>query len=130
MTIYPALCAQVTATFTVLSNTINEIRDSETTSRELRKLLTQLQKQESQKLNLTAALHLEKIRKASSDGAITASNQTSSAGDERTIRMVESSISSLIQRIQTCVQEINEVLEELRCTLLEHDVESKIGPTD
>ncbi len=65
MTEYPTICARATASFSVLSDTVNTIssilKDAHKRP-ELLKLLSQLQKDEREKLNLTAALHLERIR--------------------------------------------------------------------
>ena len=153
ITLYPALCAQVTATFAVLSNTINTVRNyhhdnNKTTlssslslqsSQQLLHLLKQLQEQERDKLNYTAALHLEQMRQASAATGATATRMVNidneeeeekegrhdkddgAVVDERTHSMLESGISSLRQRIVKCVEEINQVLEELRCLLMEEE---------
>ena len=155
ITLYPALCAQVTATFAVLSDTINTVRNyhhhnNKTTlssssssslqsSQQLLHLLKQLQEQERDKLNYTAALHLEQMRQASAATGATATRMVDldneekeekegkhdkddgAVVDERTHSMLESGISSLRQRIVKCVEEINQVLEELRCLLMEEE---------
>lgn len=106
MTLYPAICAQVTATFAVLSKTINAVRAHPQNDKQLNSFLSQLQAQEKDKLNYTAALHLEQIRQ-------------SGGGDSTTQDMYQSSIQSLRQRIAHNVERINEIIEELRCILLE-----------
>jgi hypothetical protein len=118
-TMYPALCVQVTATFAVLSNTINAVRDANTgnTTKQLQQFLTQLQQNERDKLNYTAALHLEQIRQAGG-GA-----EDDDGGSATTQNLFQTSIRSLRQQIATCVETINEILEELQCLLLEEEEE-------
>lgn len=85
ITAYPALCASITASFAVLSNTIISVRSvlqsttsSTTNSRdvnqkELQQFInytTQLQMHECTKLNLTAALHLEQLRLFSTSSSL------------------------------------------------------------
>ncbi|KAL7523381.1 hypothetical protein ACHAXR_000797, partial [Thalassiosira sp. AJA248-18] len=146
ITNYPTLCAKVTASFSVLSDTINAVKSEVEQRRnnnnnnnnrkddnddDITTIITQLQKSESEKLNLTAALHLERLRLRNSqlDVAITASsnegegekNNTISTGssssvvDERTVRLLKDGIQSLERKISRVVETINEVLEELRC---------------
>ncbi|KAL7576733.1 hypothetical protein ACA910_005651 [Epithemia clementina (nom. ined.)] len=119
MTLYPALCAQVTATFAVLSDTINTVRNNPSTNSELKQLLKQLQQHEREKLNSTAALHLEQMRKASSD----ADSANTTERDNTSSQMLESGIASLRVNIATCIESINQVLEELRFLLLDAEDE-------
>lgn len=142
ITNYPTLCAKVTASFSVLSDTINAVK-SEVEQRRNNKnknrkdddnddittIITQLQKSESEKLNLTAALHLERLRLRNSqlDVAMTTTASSSSNNDEgggggeegvvdeRTVRLLQDGIQSLERKISNVVEMINEVLEELRC---------------
>jgi len=77
----------------------------------LSKIMVKLQKEEKEKLNLTAALHLEKIREQG----------TLVEGDERTAALLSEAIMALTTKITTCVQNINEFIEELRCEAMEED---------
>lgn len=110
MTEYPNICARATASFSVLSDTINSIASilSENRKRpDLAKLLTQLQKDEREKLNLTAALHLERIRERNAQVQ----------GDERTAQLLHDGVASLTNKLANCIDAINETLEEIRYTL-------------
>merc|ERR1712137_615515 len=83
MTMYPASCAKATAAFSVLSDTINAIqtilKDNYSRS-DLVGFLKALQQHEREKLNLTAAWHLERIRHR---------NQEMQSGDERELKLLK-----------------------------------------
>jgi len=116
MTGYPTICAEATASFSVQSDTINVIQrvlEEKHQRHDLKKLIETLQKHEKDKLNLTAALHLERIREKS--------QQVDTNGDERITALLRQGISSLRGNIQACVEEINEVIEELRITMVEEE---------
>lgn len=113
MTEYPNICAQATASFSVLSDTINTIACTLTEVRKRSDLvifLSQLQKEEREKLNLTASLHLERIRERNAAG-----------GDERVSRLLQAGVASLKQKVTTCIDAINDVLEEIRYALAEEN---------
>jgi hypothetical protein len=113
MTAYPNICARATASFSVLSDTINTIAFilKEVHKRsDLVTLLSKLQKEEREKLNVTAALHLERIRERNVAG-----------GDERVSRLLQEGVASLKQKVATCIDAINDVLEEIRYALAEED---------
>ena len=136
MTTYPNLCAKVTASFSVLSDTINAVKSSLLANnndevkeddnnnhgqrKEISNFITQLQKSESDKLNLTAALHLERLRLRnswlSSDGD---GDDDGGGGSEVTRKLLTEGIQSLEHKIAMVVESINEVLEELRCIAAE-----------
>jgi len=135
ITNYPTICAQATATFSVLSDTINVIakilaeQEKQSPSvKEVLILIRQLQQHEKQKLNLTAALHLERIREQSSRGAdvhqdvseIEGDRQPNSRGDERITRLLQEGVASLQGQIRSCVEKINEDIEELKCCVMEY----------
>mmetsp|Transcript_28780 Transcript_28780/g.44238 ORF Transcript_28780/g.44238 Transcript_28780/m.44238 type:complete len:264 (+) Transcript_28780:105-896(+) len=114
MSLYPIACAKATASFSVLSDTINAVIQqlkSAHNNKLLSKIMVKLQKEEKEKLNLTAALHLEKIREQG----------TLVEGDERTAALLSEAIMALTTKITTCVQNINEFIEELRCEAMEED---------
>jgi hypothetical protein len=113
--LYPDACAKATASFSVLSESISTIQgilEGKHQRKDLSVLVAALQKHEGEKLNLTAALHLERIREQ---------NQLSqtSEGDERVTRFLNDGVTSIRRRLAICVEDINEVLEELRCALME-----------
>eukprot|EP00579_Thalassiosira_antarctica_P009247 CAMPEP_0201879470 /NCGR_PEP_ID=MMETSP0902-20130614/10334_1 /ASSEMBLY_ACC=CAM_ASM_000551 /TAXON_ID=420261 /ORGANISM="Thalassiosira antarctica, Strain CCMP982" /LENGTH=273 /DNA_ID=CAMNT_0048407293 /DNA_START=24 /DNA_END=845 /DNA_ORIENTATION=- len=118
MTNYPTLCAKVTASFSVLSDTINAVKsslDQQHKRRDITEFITQLQKSEGEKLNLTAALHLERLRLRNSQLEMMSPSEGSIGYDDRTVKLLKNGIQSLEQNISGVVESINEVLEELRC---------------
>ncbi|KAL7548820.1 hypothetical protein ACHAWF_012094 [Thalassiosira exigua] len=113
---YPALCASVTASFSVLSDAANAVRSTLEGRRDrgddgcgdAAKAVGRLQKAEGEKLNFTAAAHLERLRLANAafdDGS----------DDDGTVRLLEEGIRSLRGKIARTAEEVNEALEELRC---------------
>ena len=117
MTHYPGLCAEATASFSVVSETIRGVQAvlrEKFSRKDLDKLISQLQSREQNKLNLTAALHLEKIRER---------NQapSTSEGPDRIAALLRDGVISLESQISSCIEEINEVLEEVRCALVDED---------
>ena len=119
ITNYPTLCAKVTASFSVLSDTINAVKSTleehPKKRTDITSVITQLQKSEGEKLNLTAALHLEKLRLRNSQLELGEGSKAFSSSDERTIKLLKDGIHSLECKISTAVEKINEDLEELRC---------------
>jgi hypothetical protein len=121
MSHYPAVVAEATASFAVLSDTIRAVvvvlegDDEQQHHRrpDLSKLIERLQQDEQEKLNLTAALHLEKIRESGSRMA------TTSEGDERITGLLQQGVRSLQVEVGSCIERINETLEELRFALQE-----------
>lgn len=115
ITNYPAVCARATASFSVLSDTINTVRAilAEKHSRkDLAKLIGNLQQHEKEKLNATAALHLERIREK---------DEVASGGDERIQRLLSDGVVSLRSKVTELIGEINEVLEEMRYEMAEEE---------
>jgi hypothetical protein len=113
MTNYPNVCAEATASFSVLSDTINIIQTALADSRsrkDLRDLIANLQQHEKEKLSLTAALHLDRIRESQQVG-----------GDERILELLRLGVVSLRTKIEACVDNINEALEELRYAMVEEE---------
>eukprot|EP00584_Thalassiosira_punctigera_P019321 CAMPEP_0172552404 /NCGR_PEP_ID=MMETSP1067-20121228/44776_1 /TAXON_ID=265564 ORGANISM="Thalassiosira punctigera, Strain Tpunct2005C2" /NCGR_SAMPLE_ID=MMETSP1067 /ASSEMBLY_ACC=CAM_ASM_000444 /LENGTH=231 /DNA_ID=CAMNT_0013340383 /DNA_START=55 /DNA_END=746 /DNA_ORIENTATION=- len=66
VTAYPALCAKVTASFSALSDAVNAVKstmaENHPRRRDATDAIVRLQKSEGEKLSLTAALHLERLR--------------------------------------------------------------------
>ena len=130
LTDYPPACVAATAAFAVLSNTVSAIRDElldrvdkekdplvpVSTSSSVIKLIRDLQELERKKLQLTAAFHLEQIR---------ANNLKQSTGDDvgemdmRELSLLNNGIASMRSEIETCRSEINSIIDDLRCALLE-----------
>ena len=140
---YTTLATNVTAIFVVLSNSIREIfvlfddsnpsgskttgaigsdKVSAQTRKEIAAFIKQLQSHEKEQLHLTAALHLEKMRERNevidlslgmnSNGSN--DDITTSAGNEKIAALLRESISSLQGKVSECIENINDVLEELR----------------
>lgn len=108
LTDYPSACSSATASFSILSNTINLINNTlnENHGRtDLKKLINQLQRCEKEKLNLTAALHLERIRE---------NNEKPNNSDPNTLKLLSQGVVQVQKKLSTCVDEINEILEELK----------------
>ncbi|GFH58822.1 hypothetical protein CTEN210_15298 [Chaetoceros tenuissimus] len=129
LTTYPDLTANITASFSVISNSIRciiEIMQSHTDgsrSKEFQleevdlstlsnciKFTKQLQNLEREKLNYTAALHLEKIRERNERLNIEARE----SGDEKVLNLLQQGVKGLQSKISGCIEQINETLEELR----------------
>ena len=104
---YPPLCAKITASFSVLSQSINmigQILDENHKRKDLGKIIRQLQSLEKEKLNTTAALHLEQIREKNET-----MNQNQAISD-----LLQDGIKSLRMKLGNIIPNINDVLEELR----------------
>ncbi|KAG7356369.1 DNA repair REX1-B [Nitzschia inconspicua] len=118
LTAYPPACALATASFSMLSDTIRAVSDemaSRTgrTSNNLKqygKWTEDLQALEKEKLQLTAALHLEKIR---------ANNEKHKPVENSVLKMLREGIVALEHKMQKCVSEINSILEDLQCALVD-----------
>lgn len=118
ITTYPALCAKVTASFSVLSDTINAAKSCLMEQHEKKDIcegVNQLQKHESEKLNYTAALHLERLRLNNSELGV------GNDADERAAKLLKESINTLEQKISQSIDEINEIIDELRCIALDEE---------
>jgi hypothetical protein len=125
ITTYPNLCAKVTASFSVLSDTINSVKSSvdyddgedkqDNGRNEIFNFITHLQKFESEKLSLTAALHLERLRLRN----LRLGDGYGEGCDEVTMKLLMEGIRSLENRIASVVESINDVLDELRCIAME-----------
>ena len=119
MSTYPAACAKATALFSVQSETINTIQrlfnGSIHNRKDLAMVIAGLQHHEREKLNLTAALHLEKIRSHNQR------LQTKHDNDEPIIQLLQDGIATIQQRLATCVQGINDALEEIRFAIAEEE---------
>mmetsp|Transcript_9246 Transcript_9246/g.11666 ORF Transcript_9246/g.11666 Transcript_9246/m.11666 type:complete len:292 (+) Transcript_9246:208-1083(+) len=119
---YPQLTNSITATFIVLSNSINEIKrllQSTHNMHEIGKFIEQLQSFEKEQLHYTAALHLEKIRERNELLSMelssnNTSDQSNGKGSNIIAGLLRESCSSLQGKVGQCIQSINEVLEELR----------------
>lgn len=116
ITDYPAACAHATASFSVLSDTVNVVRSVLSTKHRRKdsvEIMDRLQKHEGEKLNLTAALHLERIRANDTD--------LGGGGGETETRLFREGVRSLEVKVAKSMEEINEILEELRYAAAEED---------
>jgi hypothetical protein len=130
ITSYPASCAVATASFAMLSDTIRAVveemssRATTTTTngdgggtnsssndnfKQYVQWIKELQELEKEKLQLTAALHLEKIR----------ANNEKEFNQSGVLRMLQHGIADLQQKMEGCIAGINGVLEDLRGALVE-----------
>ena len=85
-------------------------------------LITQLQNAECEKLNLTAALHLERLRLRNSELDATLMNvgeEGIKGDDDKTVQLLKDGIHSLETKVSSVIESINDVLEELRCIAVE-----------
>lgn len=106
---YPRICTDATAHFAVISDTINCIEAqlaSTKKNRELASLVRNLQLHEKEKLNFSAALHLERIRE-------------SQERENRVLVLVRQGIQVLELKIAACMKAVNDIIEELQCSLTE-----------
>ena len=121
ITAYPGVVAAATASFTVLSDTINAIRKTlleRHNRKDLDKLLGDLQRHEKEKLSTTAAWHLERIREKNEAAIV---NGASASADTRVHNMLQEGVTTLRSKIEELVEAINETLEELRYAALEEE---------
>lgn len=134
LTDYPPACVAATAAFAVLSNTVAAVRDELSGRAESRKDLStatsvsssviksigDLQELERQKLQLTAAYHLEQIRannlKQSNSGNI---EEEDVDVDTSELSLLNDGIANFRSQIETCRSEINCIIDDLRCALVE-----------
>lgn len=116
ITTYPDACSRATAAFSVASDTIKIIQSilQARNRTELSNLIGQLQSHEQQKLQLTAAHHLERIRQ--NDHSM---SDHSSITDSRTANLLHQGVLELQNRIHHRVQSINEVIDEIRCAIMD-----------
>lgn len=127
MTSYPIVCSNVTASFSVQSNTINIIKSilhAAHNKKEYVKLITKLQSFEKSKLDYTTAYQLESIRlnhmKIDDDD----DDNDDSTQDEqcRKVRdLLQDGVKDLKKKIVKCMEDINDVLEEIRYGILDEE---------
>ena len=121
ITAYPGVVAAATASFAVLSDTINAIRKTlleKHSRKDLDKLLGDLQRHEKEKLSTTAAWHLERIREKNEAAIV---NGASASADTRVHNMLQEGVTTLRAKIEELVEAINETLEEIRYAALEEE---------
>jgi len=123
MTYYMSSCANATAAFSVLSDTIRHVQATFASTRhnrnDLVQFLAHLQRHEKEKLNLTAALHLEQIRERNENINLLEQNGDNKGVDKRISQLLHQGVQSLQQKLAACVEDINEAIEEIRYALLE-----------
>ncbi|KAL3921500.1 MAG: hypothetical protein SGILL_002716 [Bacillariaceae sp.] len=132
-TAYPPACATATASFAMLSDTIRAVRDEMEARDQSTKgkskssnsnsfsqyvdWIQQLQSFEKEKLQLTAALHLEKIRARNLQEEMRQTEDDEGASN--VLGLLQEGVAGLEGKVAKCVEDINYVLEDVRCALLE-----------
>lgn len=117
---YPGVCAEATASFSVLSESINYARivmEKKFKKSTAAALVCRLQQAEKEKLNYTAALHLEQMR--SQAHLSTEGDQTIDQSSASISSMLLKDVRSLKQKIIVSVETVNEVLDELKFAMVE-----------
>ncbi|CAM9869476.1 unnamed protein product [Pylaiella littoralis] len=120
---YPALCCEVTAGFSVLSKAINAIEallgaDPET--KPLAGIIRRVQGREQEKLTVTAAHHLESMRKARAlgmgPGMTVHAGGAGDVGSESPAqeRLLKDGVGDMLRRAEAEAAAVTELLEELR----------------
>lgn len=148
LTDYPPACLAATAAFSVLSDTVSAVRAelsdrsankketliSLSTSSSVLKCITDLQESEREKLQLTAAYHLERIRANNLRKPNTYEDIANNDGetdkvesDLRVLSMLNQGIADLRSRIEICRSNISSIIEDLRCALVEQMEEEHQG---
>ena len=109
------MCAKATASFSFLSDTINTIQSVLKDKHERHDLkdIASLQQHEREKLQITAALHLEQMRAAQ--------EEQSGGSDKRATRLLTQGVIDLKDRLAACVETINEDLEEIRYAMMDEE---------
>ncbi|VEU42904.1 unnamed protein product [Pseudo-nitzschia multistriata] len=137
LTDYPPACAAATAAFSVLSDTVAAVRDelsnrielllknndgkTSPTSLALSSIIesiNSLQSLEREKLQITAAYHLEQIR-ANNLKESKNLDDNDDTKDSHELSLLNKGISDMRSRNETCRSNINGIIEDLRCTLVE-----------
>ena len=106
---YPTVCTEATAAFSVVSDTIKALQAEieKRDGKEYCTLIRNLQKHEQFKLQYTAALHLEQIRLHQVDE------------QDATKPLLQQSVAALQCKLAACVNDINEALDEIQCSLVD-----------
>ncbi|KAH7479860.1 hypothetical protein PRIC1_008587 [Phytophthora ramorum] len=105
---FPAFCSGITEQFSAVSEQINRVEKllrDEKQQVAIAQLLRQVQEEEKEKLLLTSAVLIEKMRLND------ASKQPEP--DDATIAFLERSVETLTTKHTACVVRINEILEDL-----------------
>lgn len=130
LTDYPHLTVTITAKFSVLSKSIRDIQgllltidtgvdaggvdttlnNTNPDLQSANKFVSRLQELEKEKLNLTAALHLDQMRERNESLGL----ELDQGGNARIAELLKESVKSIQSKVGDCIEKINEVLEELR----------------
>jgi F0F1-type ATP synthase beta subunit len=105
----------------VLSESINQARATLLQKFQLSEivaLIGRLQNAEKDKLNYTAALHFERIR---TQPLLSVGQSTAGDRESSMLSMLQEDVRSLNQKISKSVEEVNDVLEELRFGLIDQE---------
>uniref|UniRef100_A0A7R9YCH0 Uncharacterized protein n=1 Tax=Pinguiococcus pyrenoidosus TaxID=172671 RepID=A0A7R9YCH0_9STRA len=109
---YPALVAETTAKFSVLSRTVRAVEGELQARKKLipAKLLRRLQEQEKEHLTVTAALHMDQLR-------MFRSSRDDAEGHAKELQMLARSLEICEGSRADIRRNIQEVLDELRCEM-------------
>eukprot|EP00588_Corethron_pennatum_P015376 CAMPEP_0194280808 /NCGR_PEP_ID=MMETSP0169-20130528/18906_1 /TAXON_ID=218684 /ORGANISM="Corethron pennatum, Strain L29A3" /LENGTH=251 /DNA_ID=CAMNT_0039025677 /DNA_START=49 /DNA_END=804 /DNA_ORIENTATION=- len=112
ISVYAGSCPTATVSFSTISERIRAVGAAlvgraGSGAADASRAVRALQEGEREKLNLTAALHLERLRRA---GVVPVEGDK----DERTNALLEGGVRDLEQRLGLVVEGINDVLEELK----------------
>jgi hypothetical protein len=115
VTNYPSVCAEATAVFCVVSETIKALTETYNASSKKSKqqpcIIAALQKHEQNKLQLTAALHLEKIR------------LQQEANNEPIAALLRAGVVALEEQLRACVECIRDAVDDIQCAIVDQDDE-------
>ncbi|RLN38038.1 hypothetical protein BBJ28_00001095 [Nothophytophthora sp. Chile5] len=106
---FPAFCADITAQFAAVSDRINSVEKllrDERAQLAIAQLVRKVQLEEKEKLLMTSAVLIEKMRLGE------AAKQAEP--DAATVAFLERSVQTLTTKHTDCVMRINELLEDLR----------------
>jgi DNA repair REX1-B len=118
----------VSETLITIQNILQDVGHSRP---DLSDWIGKLQIREKEKLQMTAALHLEKIRLyqlqqqrsklmcSDSNDAVQDDDVDSENKEDKIFQLLQDEILSLRSRIDVCVRDINEILDEIRYAIVE-----------
>jgi len=128
---YPDLCRRTTRRFSQLSSIVRAVEEALKSNHRdiaLANMVRRLQEKEKEKLLMTAALHLEVLRKKQADLSILSTEEEDKKTElEREAALLVEGAASYRTRLGALVGAINEVIEELRCELTELLTEEQEG---
>ena len=119
---YPTVCTEATAAFCVVADTLQALQvvlQQRTDGDALVALLRTLQQHEQTKLHYTAALHLEQIRLQQEQDINDEKEKDGGTMDTKRQSLLVQSTTALRAQLATCVERINEALQDIQCAVAE-----------